>query len=149
MTDPITQRQSCPTLVEFRFNPFSLILYILQHHPLSSVKRFSSLTIGLTAASAAPYLYIPLFEPFTDHPRGAANPGVDPDRCGRAVQRAGAAFHAGVPIRHPDPFPVCFKNLVWTDLQASAATDAEHLIQFQGRYPLKIPESFHLETSVI
>jgi len=78
----------------------------------------------------------------------AANAGIHLDGVGRAIHRAGTAFHAGIEVYNLRPIFGKSKNLVWTNLYAPAATDARVWLQPQGRRVSQIPVPFHFASLI-
>lgn len=73
-------------------------------------------------------------EGIADYSCGAANSGHNGQRLGWAVQRAGAAFHAGVQVYNVYDFTVCGKNFVGADVDTYVAAHAFIFKKFQGIY---------------
>src|ERR1700676_5288538 len=92
----------------------------------------------LRATASARGLEIPFLQPFVDHARGTADPGINRYRLDRAVEGAGPALHAGIAVADRGLFLDQFEHLVRADLQAPATADAGWLIQFQLCYVFQI-----------
>lgn len=75
--------------------------------------------------------------------RGAADSGRNPNGVNRAIQGAGPAFHAPVPIRNAGFLPGHIEHGVRTNIDAHAAPDACIRIQNQGRNVFQVSQFLH------
>ena len=94
-----------------------------------------------TSAARAPQIMLP--QPLADHPARTAYAGIDRNGFDRAIERAGAALHAGIPVNKRGLSIFDYKDLVRTHLNAPSATDASWLLQLKSDNITQISETFH------
>jgi hypothetical protein len=78
-----------------------------------------------------------------NHGGGTADPGLHGNGIGGAIQRACAAFHAGIPILYHHMFAVHFKHFMGTNIQTHTASRAFVFVQLQRNNIFKVNRIFH------
>jgi hypothetical protein len=101
--------------------------------------------LGIGAAGLRAAATLPAVAPQhgVDDRGGAADAGLNGNGVGRAIQAAGAAFHAGIAIPYDHMPAVHLEHLMGANIQTHPATGAFAFVQLQSDNIFKINQILH------